>query len=418
MNIYKPVWQIVFKNPVVIFSIFLITFALGTINVANGQAIDSKEDVVMTNAELAQILAPIALYPDTLLTHILIASTYPLEVIEAERWLKKKSRWTTKKVQQKSQEQGWDASITALIAFPKLLTKLSEDLFWMHKLGDAFLQDEAKVLAGIQTLRQKASQSGALAKMDNVEVIEERSVIIIEPAQREVIYVPYYDTRLVYGHWSWSHYPPIYWHRPYHYASHRTYFSWGHGIHISNYFFFNAFQWHDRYIVRSHHKRRQYYPRKKIVVSHNAKRWHHKPKHRRGVAYSSGYLKKKYKKPYIQSKTTKVVKSRLHKSAKVVKTSSIRSGGKHIIAQHKNKANKGYKKHIKSRKETYIKQQNKINHKMRPVTGKQVSKSMKATKNKYKQGASNKSIKQKLNRQYKQALKNKTIKTRIKERSI
>jgi len=282
----------------VFFALFLSSTIFSSVVLAQGQqslAQASLEiELKISDAELAQTLAPIALYPDTLLTHILIAATYPIEVIAAERWLAKHSKLTVEQLQKRAEGKGWDASVNALLPFPRVMSQLSEELNWMKTLGDAFLQDEARVLASIQTLRKQAEQAGSLANLDNVEVIKEQQVIIIEPAQPTVIYVPYYDTRVVYGRWHWSHYPPIYWHNPHHYASHNGHFYWGHGVHISTHFFFSAFHWHNHHVVVSHYNRHGYHPRKKIVVSHNAKRWHHQPKHRRGVAYSSGSVKKKY----------------------------------------------------------------------------------------------------------------------------
>jgi len=256
----------------------------------------SQEDgeVLFSEAELAQTLAPIALYPDTLLTHILIAATYPIEVIQAERWLKKQPTSTDEQRDNKAQNKGWDASIQALLSFPQVMAKLSEDLTWMQKIGDAFLQNEARVLASIQTLRQQAEQAGSLAAMDNVEIIKEQKIIIIEPAQPEIIYVPYYDTRLVYGQWYWANYPPVYWHSPHHYPAHYGHFYWGHGVHISSHFYFSAFHWHNRYVIVNHSARHGYHPRNKVVISHQAKRWNHQPKHRRGVSYNNGRLKQKY----------------------------------------------------------------------------------------------------------------------------
>ncbi|WP_232771480.1 DUF3300 domain-containing protein [Colwellia sp. 12G3] len=272
--------------------LFLLSTAMFTTAVT-AQAYQEPESV-LSEAELAQTLAPIALYPDTLLTHILIAATYPLEVIEAERWLTKHSTLTAEQLQNKAESKEWDASIKALLSFSGVMAKLSENLNWMQTLGDAFLQDESRVLASIQTLRQQAEKAGSLANMNNVQVIKEQQVIIIEPAQPEIIYVPYYDTRVVYGRWHWSHYPPVYWHHPNRYASYYGPFYWGHGVHISSQFFFSAFHWHNRHVVVSHYNRHGYHPRKKIVNSHHAKRWNHQPKHRRGVAYSSGSVKKKY----------------------------------------------------------------------------------------------------------------------------
>ena len=286
----------------------------------------TEQELVLSEAELAQTLAPIALYPDTLLTHILIASTYPIEVIEAERWLNKNSKLTAEQVMKKAEKKDWDASIKALLAFPRVITKLSEDLTWMQALGDAFLQDEARVLASIQTLRQQADQAGNLANMDNVNVIKERKVIIIEPAQPEIIYVPYYDTRVVYGRWHWTHYPPVYWHNPNYYAANYGHFYWGHGVHISSHFYFSAFHWHNRHVIVNHYNRPGYHPRKKIVSSHSAKRWNHQPKHRRGVAYSNGRLKHKYYgyRPSVRSTNT-------YKN-------NVRKGHVNKSNSHKNKA--------------------------------------------------------------------------------
>ncbi len=281
-----------------------------------------EQDLFISKAELAQTLAPIALYPDTLLTHILIASTYPIEVIEAERWLSKNSTLSSTQRQKRAENKGWDASVIALLPFPHVMEKLSEDLSWMQKLGNAFLQDEARVLNSIQALRQQADQAGSLASMDNVQVIKEQQTIIIEPAQPTIIYVPYYDSRVVYGRWHWSHYPPVYWHTPHHYVSNYGHFYWGGGVHISTNFFFSAFHWHNRHIVVSHHNRHGYHPRKKIVVSHNAKRWHHQAKHRRGVAYSSGRLRSKY---YS-------TQPRVHNTHNRKKNKSIKHSVKHSVS--------------------------------------------------------------------------------------
>ena len=315
--------------PGVIVFLLLVTTVCPTLMFSTAvlaQEVQEQQELLLSEAELAQTLAPIALYPDTLLTHILIASTYPIEVIEAERWLNKHSTLTIEQVHNNSATKDWDASIKALLAFPQVMAKLSEDLTWMQKLGDAFLQDEARVLASIQTLRQQAEQAGSLANMDNVRVIKEQQVIIIEPAQPEIIYVPYYDTRVVYGRWHWSHYPPVYWHNPHYYTAHHGHFYWGTGIHISSHFFFSAFHWHNRHVVVNHYNRHGYHPRNKIVISHHAKRWSHQPQHRRGVAYSSGQLKQKYYGTRPTILHNKVVRSSNVQRNKVVHSTNVRSG--------------------------------------------------------------------------------------------
>jgi len=350
MNTHQRPWQSAIKHQalkqsslrnsaitfLLMFSVLLLS-SMTFSTAALAQAQQEEHEFQLSEAELAQTLAPIALYPDTLLTHILIASTYPIEVIEAERWLTKNSTLTTEQLQKKAQSKGWDASVNALLPFPRVMSQLSEDLNWMQKLGNAFLQDEARVLDSIQTLRRQAEQAGSLASMDNVQVIKEQQTIIIEPAQPTIIYVPYYDSRVVYGHWNWSHYPPVYWHNPHHYASYNGHFYWGHGVHISTQFFFSAFHWHNRHIVISHHNRYGYHPRKKIVVSHNAKRWHHQTKHRRGVAYSSGSVKKKYHsvRPVVHSShSTKKNKSIKHSTS--VRSSSAKSAKVRNKSVHSN----------------------------------------------------------------------------------
>jgi len=247
-------------------------------------------------AELAQILAPIALYPDSLLTHILIASTYPIEIIEAHRWLKKNEGLNAKEITQLVQEFDWDASVKALVAFEKILGRLSEDLTWTQQLGDAFLQDEAKVLVSIQTLRKQAERAGNLEKMANMAVSYEDNNIVIEPVEKEIIYVPYYDTRMVYGAWHWSAYPPVYW-PPHHsvYVSHYSPFYWHSGIHISFNYFFSAFHWNNRQVVVVNpHRSRYYRGRHQITHGGYAKQWAHQPTHRKGVAYRSKHVSQKY----------------------------------------------------------------------------------------------------------------------------
>lgn len=250
----------------------------------------------MSDAEIAQMLAPIALYPDSLLTHILIASTYPLEIVEAHRWLKKNDSLNVKQVAKAIEDFDWDASVKALVPFEQILSRLSDDLSWMQQLGEAFLQDESRVLASIQTLRYEAKHAGNLNKMTNMEVSYDDDNIIIEPKEREVVYVPYYDTRMVYGNWRWSSYPPVYWtshHRVY--INHHNPFYWHSGIRISFNYFFSTFHWHNRHVMvinptRTHH----YRPRKLITHGGYAKRWLHKPAHRKSYSYKNKAVRKKY----------------------------------------------------------------------------------------------------------------------------
>lgn len=253
-----------------------------------------------SDAELAQMLAPIALYPDSLLTHILISSTYPIEIVEAHRWLKKNDRLNTEQRNKMLEGFDWDASVKALIPFEHVLSRLSEDLSWTQALGDAFLQDESRLLLTIQRLRKQAKSAGSLKKMDNMDIRYEDSNIIILPREKEVVYVPYYDSRMVYGSWYWAAYPPVYWHPHRHvHVSHHRPFYWNTGVHITFNYFFSAFHWQNRHVVvvsphRSHHRYYNHRPRRLIANGGYAKRWSHKPAHRKGVAYRTKRTSKKY----------------------------------------------------------------------------------------------------------------------------
>jgi hypothetical protein len=275
-----------------------LTLALTVFTVQAEQADAVQEP--FSQAELEQILAPIALYPDTVLSHILIASTYPLEVIQAERWISKNSDYQGSDAVEAVEEQEWDPSVKALVAFPQILTRLSENLDWTQRLGDAFLQDEEALLASVQTLRQRAYEAGNLDDLERVTVTREQDSIVIEPVEREVVYVPYYDTRVVYGPWHWSHYPPVYWSSPhfgYHHNGHHSPFYWGPRIRVSFGFFFSSFHWHNHHVVRiprHHYRPHHYYDRHQIVRHQHARRWAHNPTHRRGVSYRSVTVRDRY----------------------------------------------------------------------------------------------------------------------------
>jgi len=261
----------------------------------------NAEEQEITEAELAQLLAPVALYPDSLLTHVLIASTYPLEVIEAHRWREQQDEDDIN-LSNIAEKKKWEPSVVALLSFPTVLQRMHDELTWTQELGEAFLVDEERVLSSIQTLRRQADNAGSFDAMDNVNIVREEKVIIIEPEQPEVIYVPYYDTRIVYGNWRWHHYPPVHWHRPWHYSYHYGPFSWHSGIHLSTHFWFTAFRWHKHHVVVSRPHIHHYRPRHKIVTSHHAKRWRHQPVHRRGATYRNPNVAKKYVNTYGKHK--------------------------------------------------------------------------------------------------------------------
>lgn len=245
-------------------------------------------DGVYERADLDRMLAPIALYPDSLLSHILIAATYPLEVIQADRWVQRNKHLSTERRLAAADDKGWDPSVKALVATPDVLQRMSEDLEWTQAVGEAFLAQQEDVLASIQVLRDRAYAAGNLRSDERVIVQREPDVIRIETVRREYVYVPVYDSRYVYGSW-WHRRQPVYW------DGFGVSVSFGHGVHwtlsyhVPSWYFFSDFYWRNRYVVVHHHhyhdrdrrhRRDHYRPR-----PGDGDRWRHDPRHRRNVDY-------------------------------------------------------------------------------------------------------------------------------------
>lgn len=256
-----------------------------------------SEVAAFSQAELDQLLAPVALYPDALLSQVLVAATYPLEIVEAARWSRDNPSLEGEAAVAAAADRDWDPSVKSLLAFPDLLGKMNEDLEWTRRLGEAMLLQESAVMDSIQFLRARAEENGTLEDTEHVRVVREERTIVIEPARERVIYVPYYDTRIVYGPWWHSGYPPVYWPRPpyYRYSSAGIY--WSTGIHISAGFFFTDFYWPHRSVVvvhapRYYHPPHHYRGHHYYVPGH---RWKHDPRHRRHVQYRHHDLQKRYR---------------------------------------------------------------------------------------------------------------------------
>ena len=181
--------------------------------------VDTGEPIpVLSGTQLDGLVAPIALYPDPLISQILVASTFPLEVVEASQWLQRNPGLSGPALTQAAQAQNWDPSIQALVMFPDVLRRLTEDVNWTTNLGNAFMNQQADVMSAIQRMRQSAEQSGRLVSTPQQQVINTANagqpVVEIVPANPQVIYVPAYDPSWVWGpaiyypypHW---YYPPI-----------------------------------------------------------------------------------------------------------------------------------------------------------------------------------------------------------------
>ncbi len=211
-------------------------------------AAQAQERPAYSQAELDQMLAPVALYPDALLSQVLMASTYPLEVVEAARWSRANPGLLGDEAVRAAADKEWDPSIKSLLAFPHLLSRMDEKLDWTRRLGDAFLAQEAQVMDTVQQLRRRAQDSGHLLPDERQRVAADGSTIVIEPADPRVVYVPYYDPYVVYGPWWWSAYPPVMWAPYYGYAVVRPGFWWGVGVGITAGFFYGGMDWHHHHV--------------------------------------------------------------------------------------------------------------------------------------------------------------------------
>jgi len=251
---------------------------------------------VYSQQELDQMLAPIALYPDPLLTQILMASTYPLEVVRAARWSRAHPQLEGDEAVRAAANEDWDPSVKSLVAFPRVLAMMDERIDWTEQLGEAFLTQEPYVLDTIQELRRRAYEAGNLRSDANTLVTEQGSLLMVQPVNPVVVYVPYYDPWIVYGSWWWPGYPPVRW-APwpgYVYPGVSVGIYWGSGIVLSTNFFFGAFDWRRHQVDTVYVNNHYYHPR----VTHSVPLpWRHQAEHRRGVAYRHEELRRRYPEP-------------------------------------------------------------------------------------------------------------------------
>ena len=181
------------------------------------QAAIAPASKTFSQQELDQLMAPIALYPDALLAQILMAATYPLEVVEAARWVKANPKVTGKALEDAMVKQSWDPAVKALTAVPQVLQQMNEKLDWTQKLGDAFLAQQNDVMNTVQALRAKADAAGNL-KTTEQQVVKTQTqgsekIYVVESPKPEVVYVPTYNPSVVYGTW-WYPTPPYYMYPP------------------------------------------------------------------------------------------------------------------------------------------------------------------------------------------------------------
>jgi len=167
---------------------------------------------VFVEAQIEQMVAPIALYPDALLAQVLMAATYPLEIVQASRWVKQNPDLKDEALEAALREEPWDPSVKTLVLFPDVLKRLNDNLDWTQDLGDVFLAQEGDVMGAVQRLRHEAQKTGALKDTPQQKVVVEKETIVVETADPQVVYVPTYDPSVVYGQPApaTQYYPTVY----------------------------------------------------------------------------------------------------------------------------------------------------------------------------------------------------------------
>ena len=173
-----------------------------------------EQPPLLSPQQLDDMVAPIALYPDPLLSQTLVACTYPLEIVEASEWLQQNGRLQGADLTAAARQQNWDPSVQALVVFPDVLNRLASNIRWTTDLGNAFLAQQADVMNAVQTMRQRAQAAGKLDSNAQENVVDQtqgdQTAIEIQPANPQVIYVPQYNPEYIWGPPVWGYYPPLY----------------------------------------------------------------------------------------------------------------------------------------------------------------------------------------------------------------
>lgn len=255
----------------------------------------APSETLLKGEQLDALVAPIALYPDNLLSLVLIASTYPVEVVQADRFVKENSNLKGEQLKAAVDKEAWDEAVKALTATPDILEMMSTQLEWTTKLGNAVLAQQPDVMDAIQRLRTKADTNNKLASTKEQRVVKRqeggKQVIAIEPTDPELLYVPYYDPAVVYGAWPYAEYPPYYFGWPGYipgsliaaglaFGAGWALGNWGN----NNNWWGGGFNWNNNNINIDR-------PRVNPLGGNN---WQHRPEHRHGVRYDNPRVEQRF----------------------------------------------------------------------------------------------------------------------------
>lgn len=219
----KLLWEITRSFLAILCAALLVPGDASSLAQSQQAASPAEQDAPQLPPEqLDSLVAPIALYPDPLLAQVLVASTYPLEIMQLQQWLIKNKDLKGKALNDAVMKQNWDPSIQGMAALPDAVKRLADDIQWATELGNAFLAQQADVMDAVQRMRMKAEGTGNLKSNEQMKVetkvVENKSVVVIEQASPEVVYVPSYDPVVVYGAPAYP-YPPIAYPPPGYYAA-------------------------------------------------------------------------------------------------------------------------------------------------------------------------------------------------------
>ena len=283
--------------------------------------------------QLNDLVAPVALYPDPLLSQILVASTYPLELVQVSQWLQRNPGLNGPALTQAAEQQNWDPSIQALVVFPDLVKRLNQDITWTTDLGNAFLNQQGDVMDAVQRMRMKAQQAGKLVSGRQQTVSTNNNVIVIEPADSQMMYLPYYDPMSIWG-------PPLY----YPYASWfyppfgaGVYFGFGAGIPMGLYFGggwggWGGWGWNPGWgagsiIVNNSFIHRYNFNASRSGSLAGRSTWAHDASHRQGVPYSNAALSQRYRGAARQNLQTRAAAQQTQARSAARQSGSLRQSG-------------------------------------------------------------------------------------------
>ena len=292
-----------FRSTFIVLCCFLVTI-VSAIPLAKAQS--DELSAKLSEAQIEQLVAPIALYPDDLLAQLLMASTYPLEIVQAARWVDKNKNLKGKTLEAAIQRQSWDESIKSVALVPQVLTMMNEELDWTQQLGDAFLVQQEDVLEAVQRLRRKAENEGNLKSNKQQKIVkktvEKQEVIIVQSANPEIVYVPVYNPTVIYGTWPYPSYVPYYYYPPGYVASRAIWF--GAGVAVGAAIWGNC-NW-GRYNVEINVNRYNNFNRTDLKNVN----WNHNSFHRKGVPYRDASVRKKYNRNVSSTKAREEFRGR------------------------------------------------------------------------------------------------------------